>query len=313
MNFSDKVIELKNKIEDELIPRIDNNYVLLGLPYYTNIGDTLIWEGTNSLLSKIPYHCLQHSSKETFRKEHLPTNSLILLQGGGNFGDIWRSEQDFRLNIIKEYSNNKIIILPQTIYYQDKSTLTFDAELMSMHKNLTICARDERSFEILSKYFNRNKIILLPDMAFCINQNVLDKYKVTQSEKSLFLKRTDKELLLNNPINHLKFNYNIDIRDWPTMEKLDFICSSLNRMMGHSIISRQVVDWFANQIYRPHLIKTGIQFVSSYKDIYTTRLHVAILSVLLNKPFNFIDNNYGKNRSFYETWFSDINDIKFID
>lgn len=313
MNFTDKIFELKKCLEDTLIPRINSDYALLGLPYYTNIGDTLIWEGTISMLSNTPYRCLQHSSKETFHNEKLSNNVLILLQGGGNFGDIWRTEQDFRLKIIKEFPDNKIIILPQTIYYQNEATLRLDAELMSMHKNLTICARDNCSFNLLKKYFNRNETLLLPDMAFCIPKSILEKYRSFETEKTLFLKRTDKELLDNDFINYIQRLSYLDIHDWPTMEHSNFIITNLFRMIGHRIIPRNVVDWYATVIFRPYLIRSGIKFVSSYKSIYTTRLHVAILSSLLNKPFNFIDNSYGKNRSFFETWLSDLEGVNFID
>lgn len=55
MNFQQKIDELKNKIYEELTPLIDSDYILLDLPYYSNIGDTLIWEGTESFLKSLPH------------------------------------------------------------------------------------------------------------------------------------------------------------------------------------------------------------------------------------------------------------------
>ena len=46
MDFNEKINKLRTEIAKALIPVIDNDYVLLGLPYYDNVGDVLIWEGT---------------------------------------------------------------------------------------------------------------------------------------------------------------------------------------------------------------------------------------------------------------------------
>ena len=47
---------------------------------------------------------------------------------------------------------------------------------MAEHKQLTICARDQQSFDLLQSRF-QNEILLLPDMAFCISIDKLAKYK----------------------------------------------------------------------------------------------------------------------------------------
>lgn len=67
---------------------------------------------------------------------------------------------------------------------------------------------------------------------------------------------------------------------------------------------------FKQWIYTFHM--PCFSFVNSYNYIYTTRLHIAILATLLEKPCTFIDNNYGKNSGFYQTWLNDIDDIIFI-
>ena len=52
--------------------------------------------------------------------------------------------------------------------------------------------------------------------------------------------------------------------------------------------------------------------LGAYKTIYTTRLHAAILGVLLGKKVVFMDNSYGKNRGFYETWLKDCDAVKMM-
>ena len=57
-----------------------------------------------------------------------------------------------------------------------------------------------------------------------------------------------------------------------------------------------------------------MRFLSKYEYIYTTRLHGAILALLLGKRFFLINNNYGKNKNFFETWLKEKDeDIHFLD
>lgn len=58
------------------------------------------------------------------------------------------------------------------------------------------------------------------------------------------------------------------------------------------------------------MTRRGVEFVSQYKAVYTTRLHVMILSVLLEKPVQFIDNSYGKLSSFYDTWLKNCRGVE---
>lgn len=318
MNIQQKINQLRLLLETKLTPLINNNYILLDVPYYSNIGDILIWEGERQFLNKIPYKCLFSKSIYTFTKQPLSKETIILLQGGGNFGDIWRHHQEFRLKIIKEYPDNKIIILPQTIHYDSLKTMEADANLMLKHSNLHICARDKISFDILNKYFGNNHY-LLPDMAFCIFSTSLNQFRQGETEKTLFLKRTDKELS-NNSYTPVVQN-ELDVRDWPSMEALSSVqqyFQLLHNYQGYiaKIIgcsnTYSLIDFFASHYYRSNLIKQGVNFVSSYKDIYTTRLHVAILSILLHKECKFIDNSYGKNSSFFDTWLQDVEGVEFI-
>ena len=55
MNSTEKAQQLKRQLEQQLLSLIDQDYVLYELPYYSNIGDTLIWEGALDILRKSPY------------------------------------------------------------------------------------------------------------------------------------------------------------------------------------------------------------------------------------------------------------------
>jgi pyruvyl transferase EpsO len=288
----------------------------LDLPYYSNIGDILIWEGTEQFLKKQNIKCLYKSSCDIYKRYKASNDVTILLHGGGNFGDIWRRHQDFRLKVIKDYSNNPIIVLPQTVYYENSKTMDMDAIEMGKHSHLTICARDINSYHLLKDKFSNNTILLVPDMAFYIPVHFLNKFRKEEKKELLFLKRIDKELATSSMDILNNISSDLDVRDWPSMNQKNILLwssyklSGLNNKLNHPI--DRLVDLHFQNIIKTYLIKMGVNFISSYKQIYTTRLHVAILATLLSKSYIFIDNSYGKNSTFYDTWLSDIEEIKFI-
>ncbi len=312
MNVIEKTEVLKGIIEAQLAPLVDADYVLLDLPYYTNIGDTLIWEGTRLFLNTLPHKCLYRASVETFKPQTLSSETVILLQGGGNFGDIWRRHQDFRLSIIKSYPNNKIIILPQTAFYNDIKALEEDAAVFNAHGRLHICVRDTKSLALLKKYLSCD-VRLVPDMAFCIPPDSLKSRCSGAGERVLLLKRTDAEFCEYDFNSYIKEEASLlDVGDWPTMEKSSWRVKRFHHYLYKKGYKCRLMDIYADKVLRPHLVKTGAEFVSRYKKVYTTRLHVAILSFLLGKEVVFFDNSYGKSSSFYDTWLHDADNIKFI-
>ena len=312
MTSQEKITQLKECINNKLAPLIDDDYVLLDVPYYTNIGDTLIWEGTKQFLNNIPHKCLYTASVETYKYRPLPQNTIILMQGGGNFGDLWRRHQDLRLEVVKAYPNNRIIILPQTVYYKDNFVFDADAKIFNSHKNLHICARDTGSLKFLQQALTCN-LLLVPDMAFCISSKLLKKYSKKEGERTLFLKRNDPEFCEYDFNSYITENRSmLDICDWPTMEQQFKSKAYLDKLLWHKEQIGRIPDIYADWVFRPHQVKKGVEFVSQYKKVYTTRLHVAIISLLLNKEIVFFDNSYGKNSSFYDTWLSGVDNITFV-
>ena len=101
MKSKEKINQLKNCINDNLFPLMTNDYIYLDLPYYPNIGDHLIWEGTKNFLRQLPYKCLYATSKECYCPPHINKNVIILLHGGGNWGTLYPEHHQFRKKIIQ--------------------------------------------------------------------------------------------------------------------------------------------------------------------------------------------------------------------
>lgn len=309
MTTREKILQLQGVINSNLRPLIDRDYYLLEVPYYTNIGDTLIWQGELDYLKTISHKCLGMCSYESRRYPMIQENALIIFQGGGNFGDLWVHPQEFRMKIMAEYPKHQFLFMPQTVYFKDENNLKKCADFFANY-NATICARDQMSYEILKTHF-KNNILLVPDMAFCIDMQQWDH--VCSAEKPLVFKRTDVELKQSKFLMSLD-KEDVDVSDWPTM------CDRPTWWSKSKKISRKIsryvpciYDWFCQTFYRQYLIRTGVKFLKSHTEVYTTRLHGAILAVLLGMKTTFMDNSYGKNRTFYETWLKDCDNITWVE
>jgi pyruvyl transferase EpsO len=312
MTNTQKISELKKAIETAICPLITNDYIFLDVPYYANVGDTLIWQGTLDLLKVLPHKCLYSSSKENYVKPNIGKDVIILLQGGGNFGDLWYICQEFRLKILNDFPDNKIILLPQSIHYNSNDTLLVDANVFNKHKNLTMCFRDRNSLNIADQYFTNSNHVFVPDMAFYMDMNQWKKYiKPAEQGKILFLDRRDHEKNKNE--NYRIIPVGAENRDWPTMENehMGFLLNLLLRIGAR--FSRKMVDFIYQRKLRIQYIKEGVEFISAYDYIYTTRLHAGVLAFMLEKSFTFFDNSYGKNKGVYEAWLKDVETIKFAE
>lgn len=315
MNFQEKIAQLSAEIDRVLTPLITNDYVLLDVPYHGNIGDTLIWQGEEDFLSALPHKCLGVHSCDSWWGNSLHPEAIILLHGGGNFGDLWRGFQEFRLKIIAEHHDHRIVMFPQSIWYDDKSLIQHDASIMARHPDLHLCARDRFSYDFLCRHFSANHIYLIPDMAFHIDDSRLAPYRDSATGKKLFFRRLDKEIA-SDTIDTIN---GFDIHDWPSVEKIPLSLRSTGKIMGAArrlasipLIShclRNYVDYKYRSTLKSDLIHKGCHLISQYDSVVTTRLHAMILSILLHKQVSYIDNTSCKLSAFANTWLGDLNGV----
>lgn len=314
---SNKILKLREKIEKELLSLIDRDYVLLDIPDHDNIGDNLIWEGELEFLKNVKFQKRYECSLTFFEQKRIPNNSIILFHGGGNFGDIYPVVNEFRREVIKNNLDKKIIIFPQTIHYNSKTNLEKDAKIINQHSNLTLCVRDRKSYNLALENFTNAKVLLLPDMAFCIDFQVF----IANSEegKVLVMDRKDGEKVSLDLGNIGEY----DLLDWPTFNttkeeryrkirydrRLDKIAKVFQKL---PILSMLVDSRYGlkNRNGREDYIRKGVDFFNEYGTIYTTRLHGLILGILMGKDMKVLDNSYGKLTSFVDVWLSDFEKVE---
>ena len=132
--MNQQLIDLKNKLAPiaDLI-KDKNDVFYLDYPLHLNVGDLLIYHGTEQFFT-------DHNIRVTLKrsefdmdieelKQKITPNTTILLHGGGNFGDLYPQHQNLRETIIRTFPNNRVIVLPQTLFYKNQETLEKSAAL----------------------------------------------------------------------------------------------------------------------------------------------------------------------------------------
>lgn len=298
-------MEAGNLIIEALKSVIKEDYVLLDCPYHANLGDHLIWEGTLCALKKLPYKCLYTSSVEYYQEDKIKDGRLILICGGGNFGDVWPRHQELRRRILEKYPKCKLVHLPQTMRYSDEETLKRDVELFTREKERNvIMLRDKKSYEYAKEHFGECNLMLVPDMAFAME--VPERYIGTKKTgKTVYIRRKDHELSAEG--DNL-VPQDVEIRDWPTYEKLPllrhivYITGGPIKWLLPKKFYCCYMDWAYNKILHPFYTKGALRFIVNFDKIYTTRLHAGLLGYFLGKEIVIVDNNYGKMRAVWDTW-----------
>lgn len=156
---------------------------LVGTPDHSNLGDHAIAEATMEFLkNEVGNYQITEITLDMyirhFRciKRFINKKDIILLNGGGSMGVEWFFFEELIRLFIKKLPDNKIIIMPQTVYYGDsrhgKRQFEKSREIYSSHCDLHIFAREKYSYEIMKKAYFKNKVYLLPDTVLYLDRSL---------------------------------------------------------------------------------------------------------------------------------------------
>lgn len=156
-------------------------FVLIGTLEHGNLGDHAITIAQYSILKEnfneydfVELTLNEYFEKIEFIKKYIDKEDVIIINGGGNFGNQYLFDENIRRDAIERFPNNKIILFPQTIYFtkDDKGNkeLELSKKIYNNHKNLILVAREKVSYELMRKDFNKCKIIITPDIVLYLNE-----------------------------------------------------------------------------------------------------------------------------------------------
>lgn len=309
---------LKDKLNEllEVIPS-GSKVVYLDYPFYLNVGDILIYKGTESFFKENNINVVLRMNANQFDVDLINEkfhDCIMVCQGGGNFGDIYKLHQDMRLKLVKNFKG-KIVIMPQSIHYNDNEKEIADSKVFSEHKNLHFFVRDKNSLDI-AKRFN-SQVKLMPDMAHYLWGSFGGVTKNKVSSNILYFIRRDCE---KNPMQE---KYKLQkCSDWDDLiSKYDFFLyktisrfSSLIKIMPTSILKIFMNNIIAIlwRLFTNRILTISLEFFEHSNTVVTSRLHGHIFSCLLSIKNDVIDNSYGKNSRYINAWTgqSDILSLK---
>jgi exopolysaccharide biosynthesis predicted pyruvyltransferase EpsI len=317
------IAALMRKIETSLEPLIPRGkpVALLDFPWHMNSGDSAIWLGELAFLrrnrNRVVYLCdpWSYSPREAERRMG---NAMILIHGGGNFGDIYLENQALRERAAADFPDRRIVQFPQTLWFSSNEASERAGGVFRRHPDFTLMVRDSRSREFAEDVLGMSAV-LCPDMAFALGP--LDRSSAPAKEV-VWLGRTD----LESTGPAIPMDPQVEVRDWLDYERPDVtpriaLRSALQRAAGSTRTSlanyrgrfREALPqgMLLHKLHARGRLAHGCDLLSRGRVVVTDRLHGHILSVLLGIPNVLIDNSYGKNQSFYATWTHDLDLVRW--
>lgn len=275
----------------------DTNIVIIGSPLHGNIGDHAIAIAENKLLEKTNMNVVEipelyYNLYLKKIKKKISQKDIIVIHGGGFIGTLWINEEKMVRNIVTNFKKNKIIIMPQTVYFEDteygKMELEISKQIYNSHNELYIMLREENSYEFCKKHFANAKLKLTPDIVTYLD------YTNPKLEKDciLFCLRHDKEKSLNNDI--IK-----DVLKYVNAKNINTKCTDTVASRGISLNKREEV--FFNKLD---------EFKKS-KLVITDRLHGMIFAAITSTPCIAFDNLSSKVSGVYK-WLNHLDYIKLV-
>ena len=284
-------------------------------PMHLNVGDLLIYAGTEAFFKEYNINIRLRRCLQTFDinevKKNITKNTTIICHGGGNLGDLYPLLQKLREELVINFPNNRIILLPQTGYFSNQDEMKKSAAIFSAHKDCHLFARDLPTLELLKNF--SDKVILCPDMAHQLYGEFPLKNKVESIEKNkLYFLRKDIEASQLEKNIESTLSASAVVKDWDDIVTSNDIMyariySKLARIsnISHlSIFKDKINDlWYKHTL---NIIERARNEFMKYDLVVTSRLHGHIFSCLLGIPNQVCDNSYGKNLGYYNQWTKDI-------
>lgn len=287
-----------------LIKKYDKKIFLIGTPWHGNIGDQALVIAEKYIINRVVsnYRLIEipsvvyNSIWVKFLGLKINKKDIIFLQGGGNLGTIYINEEIFHRNIVQKYPNNKIIIMPMSIFFHDnefgKNELKKSAMIYNKHKDFTIISRDEISYNFAKKYFGKVNNILSPDSVTSL-ENIVSLCDIRRKGICFFLRKDIEKVVTDDSINKIK--------DFLDKNKINYILS----------------DTADNNSYRTDdarkkIISSRWKYAQSSRLVITDRYHGVIFAVITHTPV-IVFKSFDTKISSGVKWFEDLEWVHYVD
>ena len=205
-------------------------------------------------------------------------------------GVLYQRYEAIRRIIIKNFPENKIIIFPQTIDYGKTKygikEMNKSENIYNNHQNLTIMAREQKSYNVMKKLYYNCNVLFTPDIVLFLSYK--DFHKINFNRVGICL-RNDAEKIVNDSDKLIIENLNMKKNYISTVENFDFDINIKNR---ESVVLKKLHEVAENELF------------------ITDRLHGMIFAYITGTPCIALPNSNGKTERVFE-WIKNCNFVFF--
>ncbi len=281
------------------VPKQGGKVVILATPTHGNLGDQAIVLAEKQMLRgvygeniyEIPNE--QYLSFPTLVERVISPEDLVVIDGGGNLGTIWDYEDDKITDIIERFHENRIVVFPQTCFYDDaltaKKKIEHNRRVYAKAARLSVMLRDEESYSSFSEFFPETKAYFVPDIVL----SLVPKTGVVERNGALTCFRSDREKAAGSEA--LK-------------NRAQTVLHSLG--MNQKEISTIVNCEVGVQNREQEVNKKLVEFASA-EIVITDRLHAMLFCAITGTPCVALDNISRKVSGSYR-WIKDLPYIALV-
>jgi len=266
--------------------------VLIGSPLHGNLGDHAITLAEFVLFDYLNIRVLDYPWIDYLIPLYAmvtPKDHMIMINGGGFIGGLWIEEEKKVRRVIKGFKKNKIIVLPQTVYYDlttDEGRRLFEESrrVFSSHSNLVMFLREKYSYSFMQDNCPGIEICLVPDVTYILDRNL----NMERHGGMLCLRNDIEKTLTDNDQSRLKEMIE------SSYDECSMIDTCLDRRVSVDEREKEVISLME-------------KFASS-KLVVTDRLHGMIFAAITQTPCIVLPSLSHKITGCYE-W---INDLGYV-
>ncbi len=216
-------------------------------------------------------------------------NDIIVFQSGYTTQDLGGLHDEMHRLVIDNFPNAKILMMPQTIFFQRKENELRTSSSYNSAENMLFLSRDKVSYKKAVEMFPDLKLALYPDIV----TTLIGKFDFLNKRKGILLcRRNDGEKFYSE-------------------EELQKLSGTLEANFGEKVTISDTTKNIPKDKLKNDLLGVlmdEFEEYSKYKVIITDRYHGTIFSLVANTPVIVIKTNDHKVSTGVQ-WFDGVYDI----
>lgn len=284
---------------------------LVNFPNHSNAGDDAVWLGAEAALSRLGHRVAYRASWGAYhpvalRRAH--PHGPVLLNGGGNLGDVYRRQQEVRERVLEDLADRTVVQLPQSIWFRDPANQQAFGTQVQAHGGLHLLVRDQPS-RVVADSLGAAEVALCPDLALGLPARPRTRPVAVDV---VWCARADPEVAVGHRPDDTT---GVRVVDWGRADPAEPAAPATVR------VARATERWAANRIrlhprsrwtarlaaapYGPlarHWVERALAMLSPGRVVVTERLHAHVFCLWLGIPHVILETRNGKIGALVDAW-----------